>query len=48
VSKSTVARWFGIIAQRAIRRSTFSSVKQLTGEIDGFVSDYNAETCPFV
>ncbi len=43
-----VERWFGIITQRAIRRGSFSSVKQLTGKIDQFVNDYNATTHPFV
>ncbi len=43
-----VERWFGIITQRAIRRGTFSSVKQLTGKIDRFVNDYNTKTRPFV
>ena len=43
-----VERWFGIITQQAIRRGTFSSVKQLTGKIDRFVNDYNANNRPFV
>ena len=43
-----VERWFGIISQRAIRRSSFGSVKELVQKIDQFVSAYN-ETCePFV
>ena len=42
-----VERWFGIITQRAIRRGTFSSVRQLTGKINRFVNDYNASTRPF-
>ena len=43
-----VERWFGIITQQAIRRGTFSSVKQLTRNIDRFVNDYNAKNRPFV
>ena len=43
-----VERWFGIITQRAIRRGTFSSVKQLTRKIDRFVNDYNSTNRPFV
>ena len=42
-----VERWFGIITQRAIRRGTFSSVKQLTQRIDRFVNDHNANCQPF-
>ena len=43
-----VERWFGIVTQRAIRRGSFSSVKQLTEKIDRFVNDYNTATRPFV
>ena len=43
-----VERWFGIITQQAIRRGTFSSVKQLTRKIDRFVNDYNSTNRPFV
>ena len=43
-----VERWFGIITQRAIRRGSFSSVKQLTDKIDQFVNDYNTTSRPFV
>ena len=43
-----VERWFGIITQRAIRRGSFSSVKQLTDKINRFVHDYNTKTSPFV
>ena len=42
-----VERWFGIITQQAIRRGTFSSVKQLTRKIDRFVNDYNSTNRPF-
>ena len=43
-----VERWFGIITQRAIRRGSFSSVRQLTDKISRFVNDYNSTTRPFV
>jgi len=47
VSKSTVQRWFGIITQQAIRRGSFSSVKQLVRKIEHFVEHYNANASPF-
>jgi len=40
--------WFNIITQRAIRRGTFRSVKQLVRKIDQFVEDYNKDSRPFV
>lgn len=43
-----VERWFGIITQKAIRRGSFSNVKQLVQKIDTFVEHYNAHTTPFV
>ena len=43
-----VERWFGIITQQAIRRGSFSSVKQLVNKIEQFVANYNANTSPFV
>ena len=43
-----VERWFGIITQRAIRRGTFRSVKELVRKIDTFVENYNKDTEPFV
>lgn len=43
-----VERWFGIITQKAIRRGSFSNVKQLVEKIDTFVEHYNAHTTPFV
>jgi putative transposase len=42
-----VERWFGIITQRAIRRGTFKSVKQLIEKIENFVAHYNKNTKPF-
>ncbi|MCK4283223.1 MAG: IS630 family transposase, partial [Candidatus Brocadiae bacterium] len=40
--------WFNIITQRAIRRGTFRSVRQLIEKIGLFVEHYNANTRPFV
>jgi len=36
-----VERWFGLITQRAIRRGSFRSVKDLIDKIDAFVQHYN-------
>jgi len=43
-----VERWFGLITQRAIRRGSFSSVKELITKIDAFVQHYNRSSQPFV
>jgi putative transposase len=43
-----VERWFGIITQRAIRRGTFRSVKELIRKIETFVENYNQKSTPFV
>ena len=43
-----VERWFGLITQRAIRRGSFSSVKDLVQKIDRFVQHYNRTHRPFV
>jgi len=40
--------WFNIITQRAIRRGTFKSVKELVSKINQFVQQYNTTTRPFV
>ena len=42
-----VEYWFNIITQRAIRRGTFRSVKQLVGRIEQFVTHYNRRATPF-
>jgi putative transposase len=39
--------WFHLISQRAIRRGTFKSAKDLIAKIDQFVQHYNAQTRPF-
>ncbi len=43
-----VERWFGLITQRAIRRGSFTSVKDLVQKIDAFVQHYNRCRHPFV
>ncbi|MDE0152628.1 MAG: IS630 family transposase [Gammaproteobacteria bacterium] len=43
-----VERWFGLITQQAIRRGSFSSVKELTRKIEAFVEQYNEKASPFV
>jgi putative transposase len=40
--------WFHLITQRAIRRGTFRSVKELISKIDCFVQQYNTHSRPFV
>jgi putative transposase len=43
-----VERWFALITQRAIRRGSFRSVKELVDQIDSFVQHYNRSRRPFV
>lgn len=43
-----VERWFGVITQRAIRRGSFRSVKELVAKIDQFVAAYNQKAVPFM
>jgi len=43
-----VERWFGLITQQAIRRSSFRSVKELIRHIQKFVDKYNKNTTPFM
>jgi hypothetical protein len=40
--------WFNRIRQQAIRRGTFSSVKDLVEKIDHYVQDSNRHAQPFV
>jgi putative transposase len=40
--------WFNRITQRAIRRGTFRSVKELATKIDEFVENANQNARPFV
>ena len=39
--------WFNIITQRAIRRGTFRSVRDLVAKIESFVQHYNSHCHPF-
>jgi putative transposase len=39
--------WFNIITQRAIRRGTFKSVRELVAKIEAFVQHYNRRCHPF-
>ena len=43
-----VETWFNIITQKAIRRGSFRSTKQLREKIDQFVKNYNKKTRPFI
>ena len=43
-----VERWFALITQRAIRRGSFRSTKQLVARIDQFVQNYNHNCQPFI
>jgi putative transposase len=43
-----VEHWFGLITQRAIRRSSFRRVKEVVQKIDDFVQHYNGKQRPFV
>jgi putative transposase len=40
--------WFNLITQRATRRGTFKSVKDLIVKIEQFATHYNRDSCPFV
>ena len=42
-----VERWFGLITQRAIKRGSFQSVRELIRRIDLFVKAYNKNAAPF-
>lgn len=43
-----VETWFNIITQKAIRRGSFRSTKQLREKIDQFVKNYNKKARPFI
>jgi putative transposase len=43
-----VERFFGLITEKAIRRGSFGSVKELAAKIDHFVTQYNKHCKPFV
>jgi putative transposase len=40
--------WFNIITQKAIRRGSFRSTRQLSQKINQFVKTYNADSKPFM
>ena len=40
--------WFGIIERQAIRRGTFTSVRDLTGKIRTFINGWNRRKHPFM
>ena len=42
-----VERWFGLITQRAIRRGSFRTVRELIRRIDTFITHYNSTAGPF-
>lgn len=42
-----VERWFGIISQRAIRRGSFRTVRELKQRIEQFIKRYNYDSRPF-
>lgn len=42
-----VERWFAHISERAIRRGSFKSVKDLVARIDDFVDQHNRKCAPF-
>ena len=41
-----VERWFGLLTQKAIRRGSFSSVKELISKIELFVAAYDKSKAP--
>ena len=43
-----VERWFGLLSQRAIKRSSFRSVADLVRKIQAFIDSYNASATPFI
>lgn len=43
-----VERWFALISAQAIRRGSFSSVKELIARIQTFVHHYNQSSTPFM
>ena len=44
---SQVERWFALITERANRRNSFNSVRQLKQQIELFVPRYDADASPF-
>lgn len=48
VHRAQVERWFAILTQRHIRRSSCVSAKDLVAKIEAFIAAYNAKAHPFV
>ena len=42
-----IETWFGILTRQAIRRGSFSSVKELIAMIDAFTRAWNEGSSPF-
>jgi putative transposase len=42
-----VERWFAVITEQAIRRNSFTSVRQLKQQIELFINRYNADASPY-
>jgi hypothetical protein len=42
-----VERWFGLITQRAIKRGSDNSVKELIKRIECFIEQHNEKPVPF-
>jgi putative transposase len=42
-----IERWFAILTERQIRRSSAVSAKDLVAKIEAFVAAYNAKARPF-
>jgi transposase len=42
-----IETWFGILTRQAIRRGSFTSVKELIAMIDAFTSQWNEGASPF-
>jgi len=43
-----VERWFGLIGQRAIRRHSFRTERELIKRIETFIQPYDETACPFM
>jgi putative transposase len=39
--------WFSILTAKALRGTSFRSVKELISQIDAFIAAYNQEAAPF-
>jgi hypothetical protein len=45
--RSPLSDWFGIIAKQAIRRGTFTSLRQLIDTINTYIANWNQDSKPF-